>query len=60
MIRKILKCREEFERYMNFKRSVIVIFDGEEKQGYIESHNEYAVKINGEYFIKNCCTFWGT
>lgn len=57
-MRRKLVTTGDFERYMNFKRPVIVIFEGDKKEGIIMSQNEYTVKVNGEYFVKEYCTFW--
>lgn len=57
-MKKMLVTSGDFERYMNFKRPVIVIFEGDKQEGLITSHNDYAVKVNGEYFVKACCRLW--
>ncbi|WDQ34943.1 hypothetical protein PTQ21_12155 [Paenibacillus marchantiae] len=57
-MRKMLATTEDFERYMNFKRPIVVLFNSEKEEGVITSHNDFTVKVNGNYFGRESCEFW--
>ncbi|MCG7377419.1 hypothetical protein MH215_10465 [Paenibacillus sp. ACRSA] len=57
-MKKMLATTGDFERYINFKRPIVVLFTGEKEEGVITSHNEYAVKVNGNYYVRESCVFW--
>jgi hypothetical protein len=49
---------DDLTRYMNFKVPVRVTFYDVVEDGVIEFHDDYLVKINGNYFVKDVCSFW--
>ncbi|CAG7648181.1 hypothetical protein PAECIP111802_04145 [Paenibacillus allorhizosphaerae] len=51
-------AHDDLARYMYFKVPVRLTFYDIVEDGIIEFHDDFIVKINGNYFVKNACSFW--
>ncbi|MEV5024783.1 hypothetical protein [Paenibacillus sp. LPE1-1-1.1] len=58
---KIKSCKldTDFQRSISFQREIEVWLNGElDTVGKVKSFTDETVKIDGEYFMRENCTFW--
>jgi hypothetical protein len=59
MIRKACKIDTDFQRSITFQRNVEVWIAGElDAVGKIESFTDDALRMDGNYYLRDNCEFW--